>query len=172
MIIRPATPKDAEALQAIYSYYVNCTAVSFEYDAPTVEEFKRRVKDISLSYPYLVAEDSVAGRIIGYAYASPLSERKAYLLAACSSIYLDRTQRHKGLGTLLEEALEEKLRVRGIRNLYACIATAAQPDEYLTFDSQNFHRRMGFVEVGHFHECGLKFGKWYDVLWMEKKLIK
>ena len=170
IVIRVATPDDAESLLSIYSYYVSSTAVTFEYDVPTVAAFRERITKTLSSYPYLVAEDSADGHIIGYAYASPLHERAAYRWAACSSIYLDRTRRHQGLGSMLQAALEKELRARDIRNLYACITTASEPDKYLTLDSQHFHHSMGFVEVGHFHECGLKFGKWYDVLWMEKRL--
>lgn len=170
IIIRAAEPQDAEALLSIYAYYIQRTAITFEYDVPSVAEFRQRIEQTLLRYPYLVAVDEESGSVVGYAYASELNPRAAYQWSACSSIYLDHTVRHHGLGSLLQTALEKALVQQGIRNLYALITTADQPDEYLTLDSQHFHHKMGFEVAGHFHRCGLKFDKWYDVLWMEKYL--
>ena len=75
--IRMATPDDAEALLAIYAPYVRDTAITFEWDVPSVEEFRARIAHTLERYPYLVAE-SAGGRALGYAYAGPLKERKAY----------------------------------------------------------------------------------------------
>ena len=58
----------------------------------------------------------------------------------------------------------------GILNLYACIAVPEAEDETLTLDSVRFHARMGYVEAGHYHWCGYKFGRWYDMVWMEKMI--
>ena len=166
MTIRKATPEDAERLLAIYTPHIEDTAITFEYDVPTVEEFRQRIKDTLREYPYLVAEDD--GRIIGYAYAGPLKRRAAYQWAVETSIYLDKDYRGKGFGTVLQEALEEALRQRGILNLYACISYIDPEDEYLSLDSVRFHEHMGFQLAARFHQCGKKFGRWYDVVWMEK----
>ena len=56
----------------------------------------------------------------------------------------------------------------GIVNLYACIGYTDKEDEYLTKNSAQFHEHLGFVTVGRFHQCGYKFGRWYDMIWMEK----
>ena len=175
MMLRTATPDDAEALLDIYTYYILHTAVTFEYDVPSLHEFRQRIVQTLQRYPYIVAcqdtdDPSAPAQILGYAYASPLGERAAYQWSACSSIYLDHTVRHRGLGRMLQLALEDDLKQRGIRNLYACITTADTTDEHLSFDSPRFHSHMGFTEVGHFHRCGFKFNRWYDVLWMEKEL--
>ena len=60
----------------------------------------------------------------------------------------------------------------GILNVYACIADPVEDDEYLTRNSEQFHRHLGFVKVGDFHLCGYKFGRWYNVIWMEKMIGK
>ena len=73
--IRMATPDDAEALLAIYAPYVRDTAITFEWDVPSVEDFRQRIAHTLERYPYLVAE-STGGRALGYAYAGPLKERK------------------------------------------------------------------------------------------------
>ena len=64
---RIAAPDDAPALVNIYAPYVEQTAISFEYDVPSVDEFRRRMADVSQKYPYLVAEDE-NGQLLGYAY--------------------------------------------------------------------------------------------------------
>ena len=71
-----ANLSDAEVLRNIYAPYVEETAITFEYEVPTIEEFTRRVKKVLERYPYLVAVSE--NEIVGYAYASPLKERKAY----------------------------------------------------------------------------------------------
>ena len=86
------------------------------------------------------------------------------------SIYLDRSSRGRGYGRLLYEALEAELRKMGFLNVYACIADPVEEDEYLTRNSEQFHRHLGFVKVGDFHLCGYKFGRWYNVIWMEKMI--
>lgn len=75
VIIRSATVNDAKDLLAIYAHYVTNTAISFEYDVPTVEEFANRIAKTLQKYPYLVAV--VDGKIVGYAYAAPLKTRAA-----------------------------------------------------------------------------------------------
>ena len=166
MNVRDVQIQDAEALLAIYAPYVELTAITFEYDVPTVDEFRRRITDISKRYPWLVAEDN--GRIVGYAYASAFKERAAYQWAVETSIYVDRNERGMGPGKLLHETLEETLRERGILNMNACIAYTDKEDEFLTLDSVRFHERLGYSKVAHFHQCGRKFGRWYDMIWMEK----
>lgn len=166
--IRSASPEDAAALAAIYAYYVEQTAVSFEYDAPTAEEFRSRIEKTLQNYPYLVLEED--GVIRGYAYAGPFKERAAYRFSCELTVYVDRGERGRGFGRLLYAALEEKLKEMGIRNLYACIGDPDEEDEYLTRDSERFHRRMGFARVGEFRHCGYKFGRWYNMIWMEKML--
>lgn len=74
--IRTATEADAGALLAIYAPYVEQTAITFEYEVPTVSEFQARIRHTLEKYPYLVAEKR--GRILGYAYVSPFKERAAY----------------------------------------------------------------------------------------------
>ena len=86
MMIRAAAPADASALLAIYAPYVKKTAITFEYDVPTEEEFRGRISRTLQRYPYLAAEQN--GEILGYAYTGPFGERAAYNWAAETSIYL------------------------------------------------------------------------------------
>lgn len=110
--LRPATPEDAAALLAIYRPYVLHTAITFEYDVPTLSEFTRRVEATLRTHPYLVAEQ--AGELLGYAYAAPFHVRAAYQWAAESTIYLRQDQRGNGLGPQLYGALERVLAAQNV----------------------------------------------------------
>lgn len=164
--IRMAQVEDAEKLLQIYAPYVENTAITFEYEVPTVEEFAERISKTLTRYPYLVAQ--IADEIVGYAYASPFHERKAYDWAIETSIYIRQDMKRKGIGRILHEALEKVLKQQNILNMNACIAYPAEEDEYLTRDSVRFHEKLGYRMVGRFYKCGYKFNRWYDMVWMEK----
>lgn len=166
VIIRTARREDAERLLEIYAYYVLHTAISFDYEVPSVTEFQDRIAHTLQRYPWIVLED--AEGIRGYAYAGPFIARKAYDRSCELSIYLERNAVRKGYGRRLYEALEAHLTEQGICNLYACIGDPIEEDAYLTRNSEQFHRHLGFVKVGTFHRCGYKFGRWYNMIYMEK----
>ncbi len=166
LTIRAATPADAAELLAIYAFYVENTAITFEYDVPSVEEFARRIAGTLEKYPYLVAESSDG--IQGYAYVGQFHVRPAYDWAVETSVYVRRDGRTRGTGRALYDALEKVLAVQGVLNLEACIAYAPVEDEYLTNNSVGFHDHMGYRMVGGFEKCGFKFNRWYDMVWMEK----
>ena len=164
--IRKATLNDAEKLLDIYSYYVNNTAVTFEYEPPTVEEFRGRISSALKKYPYLVIESG--DDILGFAFAHAFRERPAYDYSVETTIYIRRDSRKSGLGRAVYTALEDELRKMGVTNMYACVGYADEEDGYLTNASPRFHERMGFKTIGKFTNCGYKFGKWYSMIWMEK----
>ncbi len=166
IVIRTAAEADAEALLKIYAYYVENTAITFEYDVPTLEEFRFRIKKTLKKFPYMVVEKDC--KIIGYAYAGPFKERAAYDWSAELSIYLAPDVTGCGLGRMLYEALEAEMKRRGFLNLYACIGYPIEEDEYLTKNSAQFHEHLGYKKVGEFYKCGYKFGRWYNMIWMEK----
>lgn len=167
-MLRFAKPEDAEELLKIYAPYVNKTAISFEYEVPSVAEFEERIKAILKKYPYIVEETN--GELVGYAYADTFKARSAYAWAVESTVYVKADLRKCGIGSRLYGTLERLLRMQNIINVNACIAYTDKPDKYLTNDSIYFHERMGYKTVGKFHKCGYKFGKWYDMIWMEKHL--
>ena len=147
---RLATLDDAPALLSIYAPYVEKTAISFEYDVPSLDEFRRRIADISRKYPYLVAEDE-NGQLLGYAYTHTFIARKAYDHCAESTIYLALDARKHGLGKRFYRAIEELSLAQNIYNLYACIGEPqGADDEYLTDNSIRFHEHMGFRRIGVF----------------------
>lgn len=191
ILIRPAAAADAPGLLAIYAPYVRKTAITFEYDVPSEEEFRGRIERTLERFPYLAAyrysvpadsgdphaaaaEDPHAAgeeELLGYAYAGHFKSRAAYDWACEVSIYVREDMKRRGIGRRLYEALELCLEAMGMRNLYACIGVPEEDDEYLNHDSVRFHERLGYRVCGTFRRCGYKFNRWYDMCWMEKFLV-
>lgn len=164
--IRVAREEDAKELLNIYAYYVTNTAIIFEHEVPTVEEFTSRIRETLKQYPYLVA--LVDGKIAGYIYAGRFRTRASYAWSASTSVYIDKQYRRIGIGRMLYEKLESILRTQNVINVYAGIASPVEEDEYLTRSSECFHKSIGYKMVARYHECGSKFGKWYNLIEMEK----
>lgn len=171
MRIRVATPEDAASLLAIYAPYVLTTAITFEYEVPSEEEFRIRIEKTLSRYPYLVAERD--GKVAGYAYAGHFtSSRPAYDHSAEVSIYVSMDCRGTGIGRLLYSELERLLVLQGVCTLYSCIAVPRGDDPYLDDSSCLFHEHMGYTLCGRFEECGYKFGRWYDMVWMGRRIAE
>ena len=168
IVLRAARPEDAEALLLVYGPDVEKTAITVEYDVPTGEEFRGRIERVLARYPYLVAERD--GEVSGYAYAGPFHSRAAYAWAVETSIYVNSEKKRLGLGGRLHGALENVLREQGFLNMNACIAVPEKDDAYLTRNSVEFHQHLGYRLVGEFTRVGYKFGRWYNMAWMEKHL--
>ncbi|WP_175580110.1 GNAT family N-acetyltransferase [Enterococcus florum] len=162
MKLRVAKPADASKLLAIYKPFVEKTAVTFEYQVPTVEEFRQRIETTLQTHPYLVAENQ-EGALLGYAYAHAYKEREAYDWSVEVTIYLADRAQGLGIGTKLYRALEQELAKQHILVLTACITGGNQK-------SVAFHESFGYTMVGNFKAIGYKFGQWHDVYWMQKQL--
>lgn len=167
-IIRTARESDAEALVEIYTPYVLHTAVTYEWEVPTVEEFAGRIRKVLSRFPYLVAE--LDGEPVGYAYAAAYGERKAFDWTVETSIYIKEDKKGLGLGRMLYDALEDILLRQNVLNLIARVACPEPEDEYLTMDSIRFHEHRGYTLLGMAHRCGYKFDRWYHLAWLEKHL--
>ena len=161
--------EDAAALLDIYRPYVEETAITFEYEVPSLEEFTERIKSISAKYPYIKAVDD-NGSILGYAYAAEFKDRRAYDWSVETTVYLRQDVRGQGIGRSLYEKLEACLKDMGILNMNACIALPKKTSTHLPDGSIHFHHHLGFTDVGVFHDSGCKFGEWYDMIWMEKMI--
>ncbi len=159
--LRIARPEDAEALLGIYSWYVENTTVTFEYDVPSVAEFEGRIRRTLARYPYLVAE--AGGQIVGYAYAGEFRERVAYIWCCEASVYVRRDMHRHGIGRMLYTQLERYLRLQNIASIDACIS-------YPNKESIKFHSSLDFERVARFSKCAFKMGSWVDVVWMQKIL--
>ena len=167
--IRPATPADAAALLDIYAPYILHTAITYEYEVPSVEDFAARIKGTLQKHPYLVAQEK--GALLGYAYLSPLSSRAAGAWAAETSIYVAKDAHKKGVCRQLYETLERVAQAQNIVHLSARIAYSPDGDDpYLNRNSIDFHTHMGYRWVGEYRRCGFKFGNGYSLVIMEKQL--
>lgn len=162
--IRTARSEDTAALAAIYAPFVTDTIVSFEFEAPSVEEFQRRIEATSAAFAYVVAEVVESGEIAGYAYYGTLRSRPAYQWAAETSIYLSPAHQGRGLGSVLVEAIERLMAAQGIALSVACITSD-------NTGSIAFHERLGYEHCGEFCNCAFKLGRWLSVTWMEKQLL-
>ena len=147
--IRVASEDDAEEILAIYAPYVIKTAITFEYEVPTLEEFRGRIRHTLQKYPYLVAEQD--GTILGYAYVGPFHDRAAYDWAVESTIYCAPDARGFGVGDTLYRALLDILDGMGYWNVYALVA---DPNPA----SERIHARLGFTCVGREPHTAYKFG--------------
>ena len=166
LTIRVAKPEDAKGLLEIYAPYVEKTAITFEYEVPSEEEFAGRIRHILTKYPYLVLEEN--GELLGYVYAGTFKERSTYDWAVETTIYIREDQKKRGLGKKMYAALERVLEKQNITNLNACIGVPEVPDEHLDRNSMDFHHHLGYRLVGEFYQCGYKFDTWYNMVWMEK----
>ena len=159
--IRFVTFNDIPRILEIYTPYITDTTISFEYEPPSLEEFTARVQTTSSKYPYLVYErDSV---ILGFAYGSPYQERIAYNFDADLSVYLAPEAQKGGIGRKLYTCLLDLLQKQGFYNVYACITATNQR-------SIDFHKSLGFRDLGAHPRAGYKFDQWLDIVWMDKQL--
>ncbi len=164
--VRLAGTEDAPGLAELYAPFVGrgdrrLSDVSFEYEAPSAEEFAERIKNISGDYPYLVCQSG--DEYLGYAYAHPFIPRAAYQWGAEVTIYLAPAGQGRGLGAVLYEALEGILRLQGVVKAYACVTASNE-------HSVKFHEARGYAVVGTFKDTGFKQGHWLDMVWMEKTI--
>ena len=164
--IRTATIEDAQALLDIYAYYVEETAITYEYDVPSLMEFKSRIAHTLEQYPYLVAE--LDGRIVGYSYAGAFHPRAAYRWGAEMTVYLDHTVRGHHIGVKLYSLVEEILKAQGVIKTIALITPPPSEEEKKIYNSVAFHEKMGYRLVGCLDYSGYKFDRWYQTVFMEK----
>lgn len=168
--LRLARPEDATAIQQIYGYYVENTAITCEVITPSITELTGRIQKTQQRFPYLVA--TLGDRVVGFAYVSPANPRYAYQWTVETSIYVDRNCRGRHVGTKLYDMLEEICRRMKVVNMTAHIVYPHddQPDQYLTLASPKFHEAYGYRLAGRFYKNVYKFDKWYDMIWMEKSI--
>ena len=153
--------QDAPELLEIYRPYVETTSITFETEVPTVAEFAERIRDTLTKFPYLVIEED--GKILGYAYAHPFHTRAAYDWTVESSVYVRQDVRHGHIGTLLYEALMERLSYQGVCNVCAVVTVPNVP-------SVAFHKRMGFTSAGILPNFGYKMNEWHGVEYLYRRL--
>ena len=160
-LIRPSTEADVPSITAIYAWHVENGTGSFETTAPTESDMAARRADVlSKGLPYIVMEDG--GRVTGFAYCQWFKPRPAYRFSAEDSIYMHKDAAGKGQGKVLLAELVKQAEAVGVRKLLAVIGDSGNAG------SIGVHKALGFTPAGTIRSCGWKFGRWLDIVIMEK----
>ena len=163
LTIRPSTDEDLPAIQAIYAQAVLEGTGTFETEVPGVDEMgRRRAEVLGRQLPWLVAERD--GALLGYAYANYFRPRLAYRFCVEDSIYLAPAAQGQGVGRLLLAELIARCEAAGARQMLAVIGDAANAG------SVGLHTALGFEHTGVLKSAGWKFGRWLDVVLMQRTL--
>lgn len=162
-LIRPSTEHDLPAITRIYAHHVLHGTGTFETTPLTLEEMTARRADVlNKGLPWLVVEE--AGEVLGYAYGNWFKPRPAYRFSVEDSIYLAPEAAGKGLGRALLAELLATLERSGIRKVMAVIGDSANAG------SIGVHKALGFEQVGVVPACGWKFGRWLDIVMMQRAI--
>jgi L-amino acid N-acyltransferase YncA len=165
MDIRTATLADVPDIQAIYAHHVLNGTGTFEEEPPSVEEMTARFKKVvDRGYVWLVACD--ASGVLGYGYYAPFRERSAYRFTVEDSIYVREDVRGQGVGKALVVKLIELATAAGLRQMIAVIGDSEN------VGSIGVHASLGFHMIGTMRSAGMKFGRWLDVVTMQRPLGK
>ena len=163
MPLRDATPEDLPAITAIYAHHVLTGTGTLETEPPGPEAMARRLAEVQRAgWCWLVAEEQ--GEVVGFAYFRALRPEPAYRHAAEDSIYVRQDVHGQGLGKSLVAALLERAEAAGFRQIFAIIGDAEN------VGSIGLHLSLGFRQVGIMRSAGLKFGRWLDVVTMQRSL--
>jgi phosphinothricin acetyltransferase len=163
LLIRSSTEADLPAIQAIYQHAVLNGTGTFETEPPEVAEMSRRRQEVlSRGLPWLVAETQ--GQVLGYAYANYFRPRLAYRFCLEDSIYLHPDSQGRGVGRLLLAELIARCEAAGARQMVAVIGDSNNAG------SIGVHTAMGFEHTGVLKNSGWKFGRWLDVVLMQRQL--
>ena len=159
--IRRAEFADAAAIAEIYNEAILTTTATFDTEPKTTEERTQWLQSHDHRHPVLVAV--VDGRVAGWASLTLWSDRVAYRDTAETSFYVHSTQRGRGIGRKLKEAIIEEARLLGYHTLVARVAEGSD-------ESLHLNESAGFVHVGTLKEVGRKFGRLLDVHILQKML--
>jgi phosphinothricin acetyltransferase len=162
--IRDARPEDLPYVREIYNHYVANSTVTFDEDAMTLREWKSKYAYLTkLKMPFIVAE-SPTGQILGYALVQPWKQKRAYRFTVENSIYLGAASTGKGLGPVLMQALIDRSKEAGLKEMIAVIADKGAEA------SIKMHENFGFTEIGRMGRVGYKFDRWLGTVLMQKSL--
>lgn len=162
-MVRPGTGDDIGAVTDIYAHAVRHGSSSFEIVAPDIAEMaRRRAEVIGRGLPWLVAQ--AGNDVVGYAYATPFRARAAYRFTLEDSIYLHPRAQRAGIGRVLLAELLARCEQTGARQMVAVIGDSN------SLASIALHRRLGFAHSGTLKAVGWKFGRWIDVVLMQRAL--
>lgn len=161
--IADATDADLAEIQAIYAHHVLHGTGTFEEVPPSLEEMTRRhAAGIGAGYAWLACRDATG--VLGYAYYGPFRARSAYRHIVEDSVYVRPDVRGQGLGKALVAALIARAEADGFRQMLALIGDSENAG------SIGMHASLGFARAGVMRAVGVKFGRWLDVVIMQRAL--
>jgi phosphinothricin acetyltransferase len=161
MEVRLAIPSDAEAIRAIYNVEVTESTNTFDLVPRTAEQQQAWLAEHAGAHPAIVAVRD--GELVGYGSLSPYKERPAYATTVEDSLFVHRAHRGEGVGRRL---LEELVRLAGDHGFHAVIGRIVGDNA----PSIRVHEACGFQLVGVEREVGRKFGRWLDVVELQRLL--
>ena len=161
MDLRLARPDDAEATRTIYNTEVTGSTVTFDLVPRSLEEQRAWIEARSGAMAVVVAEAD--GEVVGFGALSRYRSRPAYSTTVEDSVYVRGDQRGNGVGRALLGELVDVAAARGFHTVMARIVGGHDA-------SIGLHRSLGFELVGVEKEVGRKFGRWLDVVLMQRLL--
>jgi phosphinothricin acetyltransferase len=163
VVVRSGRAADVTAVTDIYNHYVSHTMITFDTVPVTVAARAEWLAHYADSGPHRLLVALLDGAVVGYATSSRFGDRPGYATSIQTSAYCAANFTGRGIGTRLYTALFDAVRDEDLHRAYAGIALPNAA-------SEAFHRRFGFRDIGIYHEVGRKFGRFWDVLWLEKSL--
>lgn len=164
MDLRDAAAADIPEIQGIYAHHVLHGTGTFEEIPPSIEEMTARFANIvERGWKWRVATDATG--VLGYGYYNQFRDRSAYRFTVEDSIYVRDDVRGQGVGKLLVRQLLEDATAQGFRQMIAVIGDSENTG------SIGVHASLGFQMIGTMRAVGLKFGRWLDVVMMQRSLI-
>src|SRR5436305_7632818 len=161
--IRPAAVADLPSITEIYEHAVRYGTATFELIPPDLAEMTRRFRVLmDGGFPYLVA--ALEGEVAGYAYAGAYRPRPAYRFTVENSVYLKPAIHRRGIGLQLLQRLIAECEARGFRQMIAVVGDSTNAG------SIGVHRSCGFAMIGTQPDVGFKFGRWLDIVMMQRAL--
>jgi L-amino acid N-acyltransferase len=163
LTLRLAAPGDLDAINAIYNHYVLVSTCTYQTEPETAAD-RRAWFDAHdpARHPVTVAEEE-DGRIAGWGSLSSHKSRCGYRHSVESSVYVHHERHRRGVGSALLADLLARAIALGHHTVVAGIDTEQEP-------SLRLHERFGFEQVAHFRQVGRKFGRWLDVIYMQRML--
>ncbi|MCP4086719.1 MAG: N-acetyltransferase [Actinomycetia bacterium] len=162
MEIRAARLADAEAIMEIYNHQVLTATVTFDTVPRTVEDQQAWITGRSGAYPAIVAVND-DNTVVGFGSLSRWRTKPAYSTSAENSVYVHHDHHGHGIGSILLGSLVERATEHGFHAVFARIVGGHEASIAL-------HHRHGYQQVGLEREVGRKFGRWLDVVLMERLL--
>lgn len=161
MIIRPATLKDLPRLTGIYNYYIKTTAFTFDIEPYSVETRTPWFRAFDGQRRQCLVAETDQG-VAGYSCSGEFKSKAAYSTSVEVSIYVAPEEHRRGIASVLYRHLFQAIVPHGVHCAYAGITLPNEPSIAL-------HSSFGFEQVAHFNEVGFKFGRYWDVIWMERR---